>query len=264
MSARKPLVVTWLGHATALIELDDTRVLTDPVLRERIGPLRRIATSVNRAVLENLDAVVISHLHADHADAASLRMLDPARVVGPRGSRRWLSRHGVSGVQELAAGEQTELAGLELRATPAAHDGRRWPFARSADPIGLVLEGSQACYFAGDTDLYAGMAELAGHVDLALLPVWGWGATLGPGHLDPARAATAVTRIAPRVVVPIHWGTFAPVWRVRRGDDPALPARRFSELVRRANPEVVVRLLAPGERTELAPRSRSDVVGEPT
>jgi len=82
------LVVTWLGHATALIELDDTRVLTDPVLRERIGPLRRIATSVNRAVLENLDAVVISHLHADHADAASLRMLDPARVVGPRGSRR--------------------------------------------------------------------------------------------------------------------------------------------------------------------------------
>ena len=68
MSARKPLVVTWLGHATALIELDDTRVLTDPVLRERIGPLRRIATSVNRGVLENLDAVVISHLHADHAD----------------------------------------------------------------------------------------------------------------------------------------------------------------------------------------------------
>jgi L-ascorbate metabolism protein UlaG (beta-lactamase superfamily) len=63
-------------------------------------------------------------------------------------------------------------------------------------------------YAAGDTDLFDGMAAL-GPIDVALLPVWGWGPTLGPGHLDPARAAEAVHLLLPRVAVPVHWGSFA-------------------------------------------------------
>jgi L-ascorbate metabolism protein UlaG (beta-lactamase superfamily) len=255
-----PLVATWLGHATALIELDGTRVLTDPILRNRVGPLRRIGVRPSRALLDEIDAVVVSHLHADHADPPSLRMLGATRVFGPRGSRRWLARRGVTHAEELAVGEEIELAGVSLRATPADHDARRWPLGPAAPPVGFVLEGSQSCYFAGDTALYPGMAELAGHIDLALLPVWGWGRTVGPGHLDPVTAAGAARLIAPRVVVPIHWGTLAPVWRVRRSGDAALPARRFADLVASQAPDVETRLLAPGQRTELAPRSRGATV----
>jgi L-ascorbate metabolism protein UlaG (beta-lactamase superfamily) len=252
-----PLAVTWLGHATALIELGGTRVLTDPILRNRVGPLRRIGATPSRALLDDIDAVVISHLHADHADPASLRMIGAARLFAPRGSRRWLARRGVSHVEELAVGEQAKLDGAELHATPAWHDDRRWPLGPAAAPIGLLLEASdssQSCYFAGDTALYPGMAELAGRIDLALLPVWGWGGEVGPGHLNPVTAARAVELIGPRVVVPIHWGTLAPAWRVRRREDPTLPARRFAELVGLQAPEVDARVLAPGQRTELAPR----------
>ena len=80
---------------------------------------------------------------------------------------------------------------------------------------------------------------------------------MGPGHLDPARAADAVRLISPRVVVPVHWGTLALAWRVRHVADAGLPPRRFSELVRRVAPDVEVRVLAPGERTELVSRPPS-------
>jgi L-ascorbate metabolism protein UlaG (beta-lactamase superfamily) len=245
------LAVTWAGHATTLIELDGARLLTDPLLRGRVGPLLRTAPPVPPGVTEGLDAVVISHLHADHAHAASLRRLAPARVVAPAGSGRWLARQGLRDVIELSAGERAEVAGVTVTAVPAIHDHRRWRFGSGAEPIGIVVEGSQSCYFAGDTDLFEGMRELAGAIDLALLPVWGWGPSVGPGHLDPAAAATAAGMISPRVAVPIHWGTLALPWRALRGGDASLPARRFSELVARDAANVEVRVIAPGERTEL-------------
>jgi L-ascorbate metabolism protein UlaG (beta-lactamase superfamily) len=257
-----PLAVTWLGHATTLIELDGVRVLTDPILRNRVGPLRRIGARSSRAFVGEVDAVFVSHLHADHADLPSLRMLGGSRLFAPRGSRRWLASRGLPHAEELAVGEEVELAGVKLRATPALHDARRWPLGPDAPPAGLLLTGSQACYFAGDTALYPGMAELAGRTDLALLPVWGWGRTVGPGHLDPVTAAQAVSLIAPRVVVPIHWGTLAPVWRMQRGGDAGLPARRFAHLVASQTPRVETRLLAAGQRTEIAPPSCS-AAGEP-
>jgi L-ascorbate metabolism protein UlaG (beta-lactamase superfamily) len=93
------------------------------------------------------------------------------------------------------------------------------------------------------------MADLAGTIDVALLPVSGWGATLGPGHLDPERAAEAVARIAPRVAVPIHWGTLAPRRPLKPHPEPDAPPWQFAELVARDTPAVEVRVLRPGERT---------------
>jgi L-ascorbate metabolism protein UlaG (beta-lactamase superfamily) len=243
--------VTWLGHASALIELDGVRLMTDPILGKRIGPLIRIAPPVPAEPLRDIDAALISHLHADHADPRSLRKLG-ARVIAPRGSARWFARHGVHEVEELGPGEEAHVGAVRISATQAMHSGRRWRFGADADAIGFVTTGSQACYFAGDTDLYPGMSELAGSIDIALLPVSGWGSRLGPGHLDAARAATAVSMIVPRVAVPIHWGTFALGWPARRPADPALAARRFSELVSGLVPAVEVCLLMPGARTELA------------
>jgi L-ascorbate metabolism protein UlaG (beta-lactamase superfamily) len=247
--------VTWLGHASALIELDGFRLLTDPILRNRIGPLTRIAPGVPAALTSDIDAVLISHLHADHADPRSLRRLG-ARVIAPRGSARWFARNRLHDVEELQPREETRVGTVRIAATRALHSGRRWHFGADADAVGFVMSGRQACYFAGDTDLYPEMSELAGSIDLALLPVWGWGSRLGPGHLDPPRAARAVSMIVPRVAVPIHWGTFVLGWPARRPPDPALAARRFSKLVSQLVPSVEVRLLMPGARTELAEERR--------
>jgi L-ascorbate metabolism protein UlaG (beta-lactamase superfamily) len=104
-------------------------------------------------------------------------------------------------------------------------------------------------YFAGDTDLFEGMGELRGIVDVALLPVWGWGPSVGEGHLDPQRAAQATAMIAPRLAIPIHWGTFALPWARDGASDRH--AREFAELTAELAPTVDVRVLAPGESAEL-------------
>ena len=258
--ARGGLAVTWVGHSTVLIELDGMRLLTDPVVHARVGPLRRLAEPVEPAMLAGVDAVLLSHLHADHSHVRSLRTLGrTTRILAPRGSGRWLMRHGFPNVQELATGEESAVGPLRVLAMRAAHNAHRWhlgerrvwPLGVSAEPIGYVVRGSYSCYFAGDTDLFAEMATLAGSIDVALLPVSGWGTRVGTGHLDPARAATAAALISPRVVIPIHWGTLALARPAPRPPDPAGPPRAFAARVAKRAPGVEVRVLRPGERTEL-------------
>ena len=244
------LALTWLGHATALIELDGKRLLTDPLLGA-VRPLTRIAPPVQPAATEQIDAVLLSHLHADHAHTRSLRRIARATpIIAPAGAGRWLKARGLSNVEELAHGEWTHVGEVCVWLTPARHVPSRGR-AAGVRPSGFVICGSRCCYFAGDTDLFAAMATLAGLIDLALLPVGGWGPTLGPGHLDPVRAARAAAAIRPRAAVPIHYGTLALPRVLRRRDDPRMPALLFAELVGRRAPEVDVHLLDPGARLEL-------------
>jgi L-ascorbate metabolism protein UlaG (beta-lactamase superfamily) len=258
---RAGLAATWAGHSTVLIELDGTRLLTDPVLHHRVGPLRRVAGEVELERFDRVDAVLLSHLHADHSHLRSLRTVGAAtRVLAPRGSGRWLQRHGFRAVHELGAGEETTVGAVRVGAIEATHNAHRWhlgerrlwPIGVSAEPIGYVVRGSASCYFAGDTDLFDGLSALAGSIDLALLPVSGWGAKVGSGHLNPERAATAATLIAPRVVVPIHWGTLALAIPGHRPPDSERQAREFAALVAARAPGVTVRVLLPGERVAVA------------
>lgn len=241
--------ITWLGHASVLLELDGVRLLTDPVLGRRVGPLVRVGGApVEASELGRIDSVLLSHLHGDHAHVGSLRRLG-APVIAPSGAGDWLRGAGVSDVRELSSGASVDVSGVRVAATPALHDDRRRPFGTHADPMGFVVRGSLGVYFAGDTDLFDGMADLRGKVDVALLPVWGWGPSVGEGHLDPERAAAAVAMIEPRIAIPIHWGTFALPWA--RGGDTDRPAREFEELVAEVAPGVEVRLLKPGESVDL-------------
>jgi len=223
-------------------------MLTDPVLRRRLGPLVRIAPPPPIEPLASIDAVLLSHLHADHTDPRSLRAVARSvPVVAPRPAAPWLRRAGLADIRELSAGEALTLRGVRVGATPAIHPPRRAPLGPAAPPVGYLVRGAVSVYFAGDTDLFPAMDELAGAVDVALIPVWGWGPSVGPGHLDPERAARAVAVIAPRLAIPIHWGTYALPWARRTPEAQALPARRFAELARRHAPGVEVRVLAPGE-----------------
>lgn len=242
MSAR----LTYIGHATTLIDTGATRFLTDPLLRRRVAHLRRLAPDPPLPALTSADAVLISHAHLDHLDLPSLRRLAPSvPVVVPRGWARLVGRAGLQDVREVEVGDRVTVGTVEVLATPAEHDGRRLPLGRAAEAVGYLIEGPERIYFAGDTDLFVGMRDLAVDLDLALLPVAGWGPRLPPGHLDPESAARAAGLLRPSVAVPIHWGTFAsPRAHVA---DPERPAREFARWAATHAPGVEVRILRPGE-----------------
>ena len=232
--------LAYIGHATVLVELDGFRVLTDPVLRRQILHLRR-RVPATREPLTELAGILVSHAHYDHLDLRSLRSLGrKVPVVAPRGTRRVL--RGFADVRELGVGDETQLGGLTVRAVPAVHESRRLTLW-SAPSLGFVISGSQNVYFAGDTDVFEGMSELAGQLDVALVPVAGWGSKVGPGHLDPHRAALAVQLLEPRLAVPIHWGTLSTLGQPAPGEPPLEFRRHAAELA----PGVEVRVLEPGE-----------------
>ena len=244
----RPFSLTWVGHSTVLLELDGVRFLTDPLLRTRMAHLRRVQP-VDSTALGQIDAVLISHAHYDHLDIASLRRLD-ARipVVAPLGSGSVLRRADRERVREVEVDEEVVFGEVTVRATPAEHGGRRG--FRRGESIGFAIEGSASAYFAGDTDLFAGMADL-GPFDLVLVPVWGWGPSLGPGHLDPRRAATAVSLLRARVAVPIHWGTYHPRHH-RQGAFLSEAPLEFRRAASEIAPETRVEVLALGETLELS------------
>jgi L-ascorbate metabolism protein UlaG (beta-lactamase superfamily) len=232
-----------------LVEVGGVRILTDPVLRTRVAHLRRHGRAPDAP--RDLDAVLLSHLHHDHLDVPSLRQLGgELRLIAPRGTTAALRRAELE-AEELEAGEGTSVMGVDVEAVPAVHPGRRWPVTGpSVEPLGFVIGRDPSVYFAGDTDLFPEMAAI-GPVDVALLPVAGWGPRLGTGHLDPERAARAASLLEARVAIPIHWGTFHPVY-ARRGAWFDEPAREFETQVAAAAPGVDVRVLTPGESASFA------------
>ena len=239
---------TFLGHSTVLLEMDGARVLTDPVLLDRVSILRRAVSSLPAELHRDVDVVVISHLHFDHLDLPSLRLLGTdTPIVVPRGAGRFMRARGFANVAELEVGRSVEIAGVSITATHAQHSGFRPPFGPNASAAGYVLEqGSEQVYFAGDTDVFPAMADLSG-IDLALLPVWGWGPRLGPGHMNPERAAQALELIRPTAAVPIHWGTLWPLGLGRV--TPHLlqrPSLDFAAAAEAHAPEVRVLLTPPG------------------
>lgn len=243
--------VRWLGHSTVLIELDGARVLTDPLLRRRVAHLRRSSPAPPETAV---DAVLISHGHHDHLDLPSLRKLSRSvSVIVPRGLGRFVGKLGFADVREVLAGDELEVSGLRVRVSHAEHDERRAGSKVRGAPVGYALLGSSRVFFAGDTDVFPGLEGLVPDLDLALVPIWGWGASLGTGHLDPARAAEAVALLRPRVAVPIHWGTFRPLHHRANARFLRDPLDEFVAAARERAPEVEVRVLTPGESLTLQP-----------
>lgn len=247
--------VTFLGHSTVLVELAGVRILTDPVLGHVMGSLRRHAPEIPASLLEDIDAIVISHGHFDHLDVPSLRAIGgrPA-IVLPRGLGSVVGRAGLGAVHETIPGEHIEIRGVDVEVVPALHGRRRLPWVSGFAATGCILSGDGIrVYFAGDTERFPEMAGRVGRVDVALLPVGGWGPRLGGGHMNAERAAEAAAAIRPSVAIPIHWGTLLPHGMRRAvGSRFDAPGTAFVEAVGRLAPAVRPVLLAPGESMELS------------
>ncbi|HEX5165759.1 MAG TPA: MBL fold metallo-hydrolase [Thermomicrobiales bacterium] len=241
--------VTWFGHSTVLIRMGETTILTDPLLRGRAAHLRRRVPLLEEDWPAAVDAILISHLHLDHCDLPTLRRLGRhIPLLVPVGAGTWLRGRGFTNVVELPVGADHVVESVVVTAVPAEHPGRRWPLRPDAETIGFLVRGPKTFYFAGDTELFDGMGSLGVELDVALIPVWGWGRSLGTGHMDPARAAEALRLQQPRIAIPIHWGTLHPYGTAIR-DKRFLedPPNQFAELARSIAPSVDVRIMQPGE-----------------
>jgi L-ascorbate metabolism protein UlaG (beta-lactamase superfamily) len=239
----------FVGHATVRLDLDGTRLVTDPMLRASLGPLQRHGPHPETGWLRGADAVLISHGHPDHFDPRTLRAIPGAPLlVVPRGLGASAAREYPGQVIEVVAGEAVRVGRVLVRAVPARH----WiiPGGPRAEPIGYLVEGSSRTWFAGDTGRDPRMAELAGRVDLALLPVWTWGPHLGPGHLGPRSAAEVLRDVGAAAAMPIHWGTLYPrrLHHVLRRPLRE-PGDRFAAHAAELAPRSDVRVLRPGEAT---------------
>jgi L-ascorbate metabolism protein UlaG (beta-lactamase superfamily) len=240
----------WLGHATVLLELDGARLVTDPVLRTRLGHLTRRSPSIAPAELGVLDAALVSHVHRDHLDVPTLGRLEgEPQLIVPTGAGDPLRGRGLAPVVEISEGGSHAIGPARVTATAAHHRARRGPGSPWVPSLGFLIEAAGArIFFAGDTDVHPEMAALA-PLDVALLPVWGWGPSIGEGHLNPRTAAEALRLLRPRVAVPIHWGTFFPLGL--RGSRLKEPPHEFARQARELAPAVDVRVLQPGEYLEL-------------
>jgi len=218
------LRVTYIGHATLLIEVEGKRFLTDPNFDTTLGGfLPRVSLpGIALDALPKLDAILVTHAHADHMSFDSLDALPrDIPLYAPRAVARWLVKQGYKHALPLAPGEDTNVDNVRIRAASATHKGHRYGVDRwrSAANMYLFETKTVSAFFAGDTALVADTTQLveshltaAGRVlDIALLPIghapW-WKPGFRKGHLTSADALTLFERLKAKYLIPYHWGTF--------------------------------------------------------
>ncbi len=212
MGRLSTLGAIWWGHSTVTVEVAGVRLVTDPLFSRRLLHLSRASAAPGPAAAV-ADLVLISHLHQDHLHLPSLQAFDPGvPIVVPRGAPHAVP--GLSGLHlvEAAPGDVLEVSGVTVEVLAAHHDGRRHNLSRHrVRALGFrVTAGARSVWYAGDTGWHDAIADVAA-VDLALVPIGGWGPTLGAGHLDPHQAARAVALVGATWSLPVHHGTFWPV-----------------------------------------------------
>ncbi len=210
--------LTWVGHATYLVQLGGVSALIDPVMSTRLsGVIRRnVDPGLDWSALPKIDVVLVTHNHRDHMDAATLAKLGPDPVyVVPRGLGKWFARAKLNRVVEMDWWQQEEVEGLAVTFVPSQHWSRRG-FADENTSLwgGFVLERrGLRVYHSGDTAWFEGFAEIrrrCGPIHSAMLPIGAYAPRwfMKTQHMDPSDAIRAFRALGAERFVAMHWGTF--------------------------------------------------------
>ena len=254
------LRVTYVGHATLLLHFGNVSVLTDPNFDDKLGYFlpRVTAPGVKMAELPHIDAILLTHAHADHLSFRSLRAL-PAEIpiYAPPAIARWLQREGISSARAIASGERAQIGSLTITVASAKHVGARYGLDRWRGEAHMYLldDGDSSVLFTGDTALTPAAGELAKtiaprRVDVALLPIgyapWWKEYLFRRGHLTSADALALFAEVNARILIPFHWGTFR---HVTSGAYDAINV--FRALLPAHERRADVNILEPGESLRL-------------
>ena len=227
--------LTWVGHASFLVQLGGSSALIDPVMSPAlVGGLipRNVAPGLDWQAMPKIDLVLVTHNHRDHMDAPTLRRLGPDPVyVVPRGLGHWFARSGLRRVVEMEWWQREHIVGLDVTFVPAEHWSRRGLLDTNESWWGgyVIERGGLRVYHSGDTAWFDGfelIRQKCGPIDAAMLPIGAYAPRwfMQRQHMDPADAVRAFTALGAARFVAMHWGTFK-----LTDEDLAEPPRLLAE-----------------------------------
>lgn len=224
---RTRMTLTWIGHATLLMQIQGVNILTDPHFSERAspvqwaGPKRVVPPGIGLEDLPPIDIVIISHDHYDSLDVPTVKQLharaggDRTRFFVPLGLKEWFQRIGIQTVTEMDWWDEQEAGGLRVIATPMQHWGKRSPFSRNEHlwASWVIIADGFRFYFGGDSGYAPHFKETGkrlGPFDLAALPIGAYEPRwfMKNHHINPEEAVQAHIDLRSKMSVAMHWGTF--------------------------------------------------------